>query len=169
MQRVDERVGFRDPLAPRPLAQAVEQARGGGQADVGEQQRLLELFPRVVVDRAAAAHRGERAHECGARLAQPVAEAGRLDDLDLVDDLGLGFLDDGLGHDQHVGLGLVDDDRLRWRGRRRWARRRPTRRRRTRGRNLPLGIPALRAAGQTDAEGDERGREHEDSDDDEQG
>ena len=37
------------------------------------------------------------------------------------------------------------------------------------GRDLALGIPALRAAGQTDAERDERGREHEDSDDDEQG
>ena len=92
MQRVDERVGFGDPLAPRPLAQAVEQARGGGQPDVGEQQRLLELVPRVVVDRAAAANRGERPHERGARLAQPVAEARRLDDLDLVDDLGLDFL-----------------------------------------------------------------------------
>ena len=63
--------------------------------DVGEQQRLLELVPGLVVDRAAAAHRGERPHERGAGLAQPVAEAGRLDDLDLVDDLGLGVLDLG--------------------------------------------------------------------------
>ena len=47
--------------------------------DVGEQQRLLELVPRVVVDLAAPAERADEAGERGPGLAEPVAEAGRLE------------------------------------------------------------------------------------------
>ena len=112
---VDQRVGVGDPLGSRARSRRSSRMRvGGGHADVGEQQRLLELVPGLVVDRArprTAASAGER----GAGLAQPVAERGASTRRPL---------DDGL------------DDRSRprpapstttgsVRGRRRWRRRRP--------------------------------------------
>ena len=63
-------------------AQAVEQLGGDVDADVGAQQRLLEVVPRVVGDPAAPEDRGEHAGQRRPRPRHAAAEGGRLDDLD---------------------------------------------------------------------------------------
>src|SRR5262249_31314219 len=42
-----------------------------------DEQRLLDAVPGLVVDRPTAGERGERPRQGGARLAEPIAQAGR--------------------------------------------------------------------------------------------
>ncbi len=73
-------------------------SRGHADADVGPQQRLLEVVPRLVGDALATADAGERADERRAGPRHALAQGGRGDGLRL-DDLGfqdLGFQDLGL-------------------------------------------------------------------------
>ena len=76
-------LGVAGLLGLGPLADVLEDLRGRRHADVGEDQRLFEVVPRLVVDLAPPGDAGERAGERGAGLAQPVAQA-RLDPLDRV-------------------------------------------------------------------------------------
>ena len=69
-------VDRRDLLGGHARLHVVEDPGRGRHADVGEDQRLLELVPGVVVDAAAAAQRPEGARERGAGLAEAVAEPG---------------------------------------------------------------------------------------------
>ena len=151
-----DHVGVGDPIGSSPFPHRVEHAGGGRQADVGEEQRLLELLPGVVVDAAAAPDRGERANERGPRLAQPVAQRRRLERLPL-EDLRLGR-GDHLGLDDHV--------RCTRRGGRR-SRRRLGDDAAARWRRFPLVL--LGAARQAETERDQRDGEQEDEGDDEHG
>jgi len=76
-----------DLLRLGPLADRLDHLRRGRHPDVGEDQRLLEVVPGLVVDPAPAGDARERARERGTGLAEPVAQPG----LDPLDDLGLGL------------------------------------------------------------------------------
>ena len=82
---LDEPVGVDDVVGLGPGAHRVEDALRRREPDVGEQHRLFEVVPRVVVD-LAAAQPGEHARERGARAAEPVAQA-RLLGTDGLDEL----------------------------------------------------------------------------------
>ena len=77
---------FGDLLRLDPRPQIVEQGLGDAESDVGAQQRLLELHPRLVGDRRPPEHAGERTREGGAGLGEPLAQRDRLDRLGLDDD-----------------------------------------------------------------------------------
>ena len=155
-----ERLGVADPLVAGPLPQAVEQPFRGRHADVGEQQRLLELLPRRVVDRAPASDRGERAQEHAAGAPEPVAQLGRR--RQLVDDrLGHFLFDDRLLDDRllddRLGLGLEDD---------RWRRHVDRGRGRVGGRSLFRRRAALRPPREDDPGRGEHDRQEEDDGED---
>ena len=65
-------------LARRPSSSSVVTC----DADVGAQQRLLELVPGLVGDPAAPEDRGEHAGQRGTRPRHAAAQGGRFDDLD---------------------------------------------------------------------------------------
>ena len=154
-----------DPLGSAPAPRTSSRMRcGGGQADVGEEQRLLELVPGLVVDLAPAADRGERAGRTR-RGSCPAGRAGgaprrprprRRLGLDLDVDSGT----TGVGSSTSTGFGGAGGAGGRGGGRpaARDAAARPRRAaRRCERRDRPT------------AERDERDREHEDQDDDEHG
>src|SRR5204862_2157426 len=76
-QEGDELLGVVHPRRRRPRLQLVEQPGGRRHADVGDEQRLLDAVPGLVVDRAPPAEGAERSGDGRARLAQPVAQARR--------------------------------------------------------------------------------------------
>ena len=76
LQGVDQQLGGLDVLGLDLGPELVEQGGGGGDADVGPDQGLLQLLPRLVVDLGAGADGAQVAGQQAAGLAQAVAEAG---------------------------------------------------------------------------------------------
>src|SRR5204862_2253021 len=74
-QEGDELLGVVHPRRRRPRLQLCEQPGGRRHADVGDEKRLLDAVPGLVVDRAPPGERAEGSGEGGARLAEPVAQA----------------------------------------------------------------------------------------------
>ena len=67
LQRVEQLLGVGEPLGLDPGPQRVEQLGGRLDADVGPDQRLLELVPGLVVDPAPGPDRAEVARAAGPR------------------------------------------------------------------------------------------------------
>ena len=88
--RSTQLLGVGDAVLLDPAAQVVEHRGGRADADVGADQRLLEVVPGLLVDPAAGPDRGQVAGEEGPGLAQPVPEPG-LDRRRRLGDLGLGL------------------------------------------------------------------------------
>ena len=63
------------PLRPRPGPEALDQLGGGGHADVGGEQRLLQLLPGLVVVGAPGQEPGHAAGQGGPGAAQALPEA----------------------------------------------------------------------------------------------
>ena len=74
LQRLEQRGRLGDAVGVDGGPQAVEDVGGGGDADVGDDQRLLEVVPRLVVDLVARQDGAEVARHRAAGLAEPVAE-----------------------------------------------------------------------------------------------
>ena len=94
-QRVEQLVGLGELLVLDPRPQAVEQIRGHADPDVGPQQRLLEVFPRLVRDPPAPTDAGEGTGQRRPGPRHPAAQGDRWGD-----DLGL---DDLRGSSTAVG------------------------------------------------------------------
>jgi hypothetical protein len=109
LEGVDQLLGRGDALGLDLGPQLVEEGGGGGDADVGPDQGLLQLLPGLLVDLGAGPHRAEVAGQQAPGLAQAVAEAGlgrrrrRLAGLGGLDRLGLGAGQHGLGLGHHLG------------------------------------------------------------------
>jgi len=115
VQHTHQRVGVGDLVGLGALLHVGEDALGGGDTDVGEEQRVLEFVPGVVVDPPPPQFR-----ERSPRLAQAVAESDRLevlglrdnfvffDNLDFLDDLRFAKRRDFLGLDGNGGLSRRD-------------------------------------------------------------
>jgi hypothetical protein len=63
------------PLGPGPGPEALDQLGGGGHADIGRQQRLLQLLPGLLVVGAPGQQPGHAAGERGPGAAEALAEA----------------------------------------------------------------------------------------------
>ena len=116
-QSVDELPGCFDALVGDLGAQVLEQVVSDADPDVGTQQRLFEIVPRLVGDRGAAEDAADRSGERRTGLRQPFAQrrrAHRFDDLGF-EELRFDNLrfDDGGFDDGGFDDGGFDDGRRR--------------------------------------------------------
>ena len=88
LQRVEELRGFGDLLRLHLHTQTSEQIVGHSNADIGAQQRLFEVVPRLVGDAASRADPEQGSGQRTAGLRHATAEVGTLDDCRLGDRLG---------------------------------------------------------------------------------